>query len=161
MDEILRILTENARTSLADIAAMTGGNEADVANAIEAYEKDGTIIKYKAVLNSQNISDADGTVRAWIAVNVTPQRDAGFDAIAERLYHFDEVRSCYLLSGSFDLLLQVEGSSLKKVASFVAEKLSTLEEVTGTATYFLLKAYKEDGDVLERPKESHRLAVAP
>ena len=161
MDDILKILAQDSRTSVDDIAAMTSRDASDVRDAIAAYERDGTIVRYKAVLNMEQAGEDDGTVRAWISVSVTPQRGAGFDAIAERVYRFDEVRSCYLLSGDFDLLLLVEGRSLQEVASFVAEKLSTLDHVTRTATHFLLKAYKQDGDILRRPEKRERLAVSP
>ena len=160
MNEILEILVQDARRSAADIAAMTGRAEQEVQQAITAYERNGTILRYKAVVNHEKV-DADGVVRAWIEVNVTPQRGAGFDAIAERVYQFAEVRSCYLLSGGYDLLLLVEGKSLQQVAGFVSEKLATLEHVTRTATHFMLKAYKEDGDVLRQPEKIERLAISP
>jgi len=112
------------------------------------------------VLNPEKVKYSDGLVRAWIEVNITPQRGAGFETIAERVYQFKEVRSCYLLSGGFDLLLLVEGQSLQDVAGFVSEKLATLENVTRTATHFMLKAYKEDGDVLRQAEKSKRLPVS-
>ncbi len=161
MDDILEILSQDARKGPAEIALMTGRSEEDVKQTIARYEQDGTILKYKAVLNPEHVSEADGAVRAWIEVSITPQRGAGFDPIAERIYRFSEVKSCYLLSGGFDLLLLVEGQSLHEVAGFVAEKLSTQDNVTRTATHFLLKVYKENGDILQRPEKLERLPVSP
>ncbi len=161
MDDILEILTQDARKSPAEIAKMTGKSEKEIADKIAEYEKNGTILKYRAVLNPEHIAQADGAVRAWIEVNVTPQRGAGFDSIAERIYKFNEVKSCYLLSGGFDLLLLVEGKSLQEVAGFVAEKLSTLENVTATATHFLLKVYKENGDIFQTSEKKERLPISP
>lgn len=161
MDDILEILTQDARKSPAEIAKMTGKSEKEIADKIAEYEKNGTILKYRAVLNPEHIAQADGAVRAWIEVKVTPQRGAGFDSIAERIYKFNEVKSCYLLSGGFDLLLLVEGKSLQEVAGFVAEKLSTLENVTATATHFLLKVYKENGDIFQTTEKKERLPISP
>ena len=161
MDDILEILTQDARKSPAEIAKMTGKSEKEIADKIAEYEKNGTILKYRAVLNPEHIAQADGAVRAWIEVKVTPQRGAGFDSIAERIYKFNEVKSCYLLSGGFDLLLLVEGKSLQEVAGFVAEKLSTLENVTATATHFLLKVYKENGDIFQTSEKKERLPISP
>jgi len=160
MDDILEILIQDARKTPAEIAKMTGKSENEVANIIDNYEKNGTILKYRAVLNPEHIAKADGAVRAWIEVKVTPQRGAGFDSIAERIYKFNEVKSCYLLSGGFDLLLLVEGKSLQEVAGFVSEKLSTLENVTSTSTHFLLKVYKENGDIFQTAEKKERLAIS-
>jgi DNA-binding Lrp family transcriptional regulator len=160
MDPILSILTQDARKSPAEIAGLTGIAEADVKAAIQRYEQDGTILKYKAVLNAEQVA-GDGVVRAMIEVSITPQRGVGFNAIAERIYKFKEVRSCYLLSGGYDLLLMVEGESLHDVANFVAQKLATQDNVTRTATHFLLKVYKEDGDILGPVETSSRLPVSP
>jgi len=160
MDDILEILIQDARKSPAEIAEMTGKSEEEVIDIIAGHEKRGTILKYRAVLNPEHIADADGAVRAWIEVSITPQRGAGFDSIAERVYKFSEVKSCYLLSGGFDLLLLVEGHSLQEVAGFVSEKLSTLENVTATSTHFLLKVYKENGDIFQNSGKSERLAIS-
>ncbi len=161
MDEVLDILVRNARTTPAEIATMTGRTEADVRAAIAEYERQRTILRYRAVLNPEHIAAADGKVRAWIEVSITPQRGLGFDAIAERIYKFTEVKSCYLLSGGYDLLLLVECESLREVGAFVAEKLATQENVTRTATHFLLKVYKQDDDILQAGDSSQRLPVSP
>jgi len=161
MDEILEILTTDARTSTSDMAKMTNKTEEEVRKIVTDYEKDGTILKYKVLLNPDKISEDKGVVRAWIEVNIVPERGVGFDSIAERIYKFDEVKNCYLLAGRYDLLLLVEGKSIQDVAGFVAKKLSTLESVTRTATHFLLKVYKENGDILQKPEKSERLPVSP
>ncbi len=161
MNEILDILVKDARTTPAEIAKITGSDEIEIKKTIAGYEKDGTILKYKAILNPDKVSEDNGLVRAWIEVNITPERGSGFDSIAERIYKFDEVKNCYLLSGRYDLLLLVEGESLHAVAGFVAKKLSTLESVTRTATHFLLKVYKENGDILHKEDKVERLPVSP
>ncbi|MCX7846418.1 MAG: Lrp/AsnC family transcriptional regulator [bacterium] len=161
MDELLQILSRDARIPIPDLAAMTGRSEDDVRAAIAEYERRGTILRYRAVLNPEHIDAANGKVRAWIEVNVTPQRGLGFDAIAERIYRFPEVKSCYLLSGGYDLLLMVECDSLHQVGAFVAEKLATQENVTRTATHFLLKIYKQDDDIFHGGDSSERLPVSP
>lgn len=160
MDDILEILIQDARKSPAEIAEMTGKSEKEVADAIADYEKKGTILKYRAVLNPEHIAETDGAVRAWIEVSITPQRGAGFDSIAERIYKFSEVKNCYLLSGGFDLLLLVEGHSLQEVAGFVSQKLSTLENVTATSTHFMLKVYKENGDIFQNAEKAERLTIS-
>ena len=160
MDEILEILEKDARTTPEEIAKMLRKKSADVKAAIKKYEKEGVILKYKAVLNKDLIKDEDSAVRALIEVNIAPQKDVGFDKIAERIYSFPEVTSCYLISGTYDLLLVVEGKNIHTVASFVSEKLACLENVKGTATHFLLKKYKEDGVILKHREESKRIAIS-
>lgn len=160
MDEILEILEKDARATSEEIAKMLKKKPAAVRSAIKKYEKGGVILKYKAVLNKDLIRDEDSAVRALIEVNIAPQKDVGFDKIAERIYSFPEVTSCYLISGTYDLLLVVEGRNIHTVASFVAEKLSCLENVKGTATHFLLKKYKEDGVILKHKEENKRIAIS-
>jgi DNA-binding Lrp family transcriptional regulator len=161
MDEILEILEKNGRASIEDIAKMTRKNPDEVKKAIKKYEKDGSILKYKAVINKDLIKDSESEVRALIEVNIVPQKDLGFDKIAERIYSFPEVTSCYLISGTYDLLVVVEGRNLHTVSNFVAEKLSCMEHVRGTATHFLLKKYKEDGVILKhKPDENKRIAIS-
>jgi len=160
MDEILAILAQNARVTAEDIARMTGKDVKAVIKAIRKYEKDGAILGYKAVINQDLVRDARTFVRALIEVSVIPQKNVGFDAIAERIYSFDEVKSCYLVSGSYDLLLVIEGESLQTVADFVASRLSSMDHVRGTMTHFLLKKYKEDGQVLKRRKTSKRMNIS-
>ena len=134
MEEILEILEKDARISHEDIAKMLKKKPQDVRIAIKRLEKDGVILKYKAVINKGLLKSEEFSVRAIIEVKITPQKDVGFDRIAERIYSFPEVASCYLLSGTYDLLLVVEGKNIQTVANFVAEKLSCLENVRGTAT---------------------------
>jgi DNA-binding Lrp family transcriptional regulator len=160
MDEILEVLEKEARRTPEEIAKMLRIKPEEVKKAVKKYEKEGVIVKYKTVINRDMLKDNDSSVRALIEVTITPQKDAGFDRIAERIYSFPEVSSCYLLSGTYDLLVVVEGRNLHEVANFVAEKLSCLENVRGTATHFLLKKYKEDGVVLKRRDENKRIAIS-
>lgn len=160
MDQILEILEKDARVTAEEIAKMLQAKPQGVKEAIKKYEKAGVILKYKAVINKDLIKDEDSSVRALIEVNIIPQKDLGFDKIAERIYSFPEVTSCYLISGTYDLLLIVEGKNLHTVASFVAEKLAPLENIRGTATHFLLKKYKEDGVILKHKKENKRIAIS-
>ena len=160
MDEILEILSEDARTTAEDIAKLTGKSPASVTKAIKKYEKDGTIVKYKTVINHDNIVDKNAHVRALIEVSVTPQKNVGFDYIAERIYSFPEVTSCYLLSGAYDLLLVVEGDNIQTVANFVASKLSPMDQVSRTTTHFLLKKYKEDGHIYKQAPKTRRLNIS-
>ena len=160
MDEILEILEKDARASVDDIAKMLKKKPQSIKQAVRKYEKEGVILKYKTIINKEIVKDADAEVRAIIEVNIIPQKDVGFDKIAERIYSFPEVSSCYLLSGTYDLLLIVEGKDLHTVARFVAEKLAPLEHVRGTATHFLLKKYKEDGIILKHKEENKRIAIS-
>jgi DNA-binding Lrp family transcriptional regulator len=160
MDEILEILEKDGRLTAEEIAKMVRKTPDAVKKAIKKYEKDGAILKYKAVINKELVKEDGAEVRALIEVRVSPQKDLGFDHIAERIYSFPEVASCYLLSGTYDLLLIVEGKDLQTVARFVAAKLSPLENVRGTTTHFLLKKYKEDGVILKHRKENERIAIS-
>jgi DNA-binding Lrp family transcriptional regulator len=159
MDEILEILEKDARTSVEDIAKMLKKSLESIKKAIKKYEKEGVILKYKAVVNKELIKE-DREVRALIEVNIIPQKDVGFDKIAERIYSFPEVSSFYLVSGTYDLLVVVEGKDLLTVSRFVSEKLAPLENVKGTVTHFLLKKYKEDGVVLKHREENKRIAIS-
>ena len=160
MDEILEILEKDARTAPEDIAKMLKKKPQGIKEAIKKYEKEGVILKYKAVINKDLIKDTDSSVRALIEVNITPQKDVGFDKVAERIYSFPEVSSCYLVSGTYDLLLILEGKDLHTVSRFIAEKLAPLENVKGTITHFLLKKYKEDGVILKHKEENKRIAIS-
>jgi DNA-binding Lrp family transcriptional regulator len=160
MDEILEILENNARISIEDIARLLKKSPKEIEKKIKHYEKTGVILKYKTLINKELIKDDNFSVRALIEVNVTPQKDVGFDKIAERIYSFPEVISCYLVSGTYDLLLIVEGKDLNTIANFVAEKLAPLENVKGTTTHFLLKKYKEDGVILKQKEENKRIAIS-
>ncbi len=160
MDEILEILEKDALATPEDIAKMLKKKPQDVKKAIAKYEKEGIILKYKAVINKELVKENSSEVRALIEVNIIPQKDLGFDRIAERIYSFPEVTSCYLISGTYDLLLIVEGKDLHTVSRFVAEKLAPSENVRGTATHFLLKKYKEDGVILKHKEENKRIAIS-
>ena len=159
MDEILEILEKDARTTPEEIARMLKKTPATVKKAIKKLEKDGVLLKYKAVINKELVKSEHRYVRALIEVTVIPQKNVGFDHLAERLYQFPEVTSCYLVSGAYDLLLIVEGQDIHTVSSFVAEKLAPMENVRGTVTHFLLKKYKEDGDILKQPRKEKRLPI--
>jgi DNA-binding Lrp family transcriptional regulator len=159
MKEILRILEQDARTSAEQIATMTGKSAEEVEDTIAEAEKDGTILKYKTVVNWEKLGDEQ--VWALIEINVLPQRDVGFDSIAERIYRFPEARSVYLVSGTYDLAVLVTGRTMQEVAGFVSNKLAPLDSVQGTVTHFLLKRYKEDGEILTDGEESSRLPYSP
>ena len=144
MEEILDLLRQNARLTVADIAAMTKKTEAEVKAIIKKLEDDGVILKYVAVVNPEKDKVAKDKVLAEIQIQVQPQREHGFDAIADRIYRFPQVRSLYLMSGGYDLKVVIEGDNLREVAMFVSEKLSTIEGVRSTKTSFILKKYKEN-----------------
>jgi DNA-binding Lrp family transcriptional regulator len=155
--DILKVLENDARTTAKQISAMTGTPTEKVTRIIKQAEKDQTILKYKTIINWDKVGEEQ--VRAFIEVRVTPQRDVGFDAIAERIYRFPEARSVYLLSGTYDLLVLVTGKTMHEVADFIAQKLAPIEGVQGTVTHFMLKRYKEDGEILEGREEVKRQPV--
>lgn len=157
--QVLEILREDCRVPLEKIAVMTGATLHDVAQAIDGMEKNHVILRYSPIIN-WDLTDRE-RVEAMIEVRVTPQRDMGFDAVAKRIYKFDEVKNVYLMSGAYDLLLLVEAHTLKELAFFVSERLSTIETVTGTATHFVLKRYKSDGVIFEGEKNDPRLVISP
>lgn len=157
--EILKILEKDSKVTPKELAAMTGLSEEDVKKKIENFEKKGIIRKYKTVINWEKAGVEH--VYALIDVKVTPVRERGYDAVAERVMKFPEVKALYLVSGAYDLSVLVEGKDMKEVASFVAEKLAPLEQVKGTVTHFVLKRYKEDGDILFEKEENKRLAISP
>lgn len=159
MKEVLKILEQDARLSPEEIATMTGMSPEAVRAIIEKCENEGIIRRYKTVVDWEKLGEE--RVFAFIDVKVSPERGVGFDDIAERIYRFPEVHSVYLVSGTHDLRVVVGGRSMKEVAFFVAEKLATIDRVQSTSTHFLLKKYKEDGDIFEPPEENHRLAVTP
>jgi DNA-binding Lrp family transcriptional regulator len=156
---ILKILERDARTPVSQIAAMVGDTEAEVARTIEDCERRGIIRRYKTMIDWERAGVE--RVFAFIEVKVSPAREVGFDGVAARIYRFPEVHSLYLMSGGYDLLVVVEGKSMKEVAFFVAERLATIDGVQSTATHFLLKKYKEDQVVVAEHEEDRRLAVAP
>jgi len=159
MEQILEILKDNARATPEEIAAMTGVPVSKVKKTIKQAEEDKVILKYKTMINWSKLGREE--VWALIEVKVTPQREVGFDSIAERIYRFPEVHSCQLVSGTYDLAIFVKGKNMQEIASFVSEKLAPLETVQGTCTHFLLKRYKEDGEILEPVKEVKRLPIMP
>ena len=156
---VLEILTNDARATNEDIAKQLNITESTVEKYKQKFEKDRIILKYKTHVNWERIKQHE--VRALIEVKVLPERRVGFDAVAELIYRFPEVTSVYLLSGGYDLLVQVEGPSLKEVALFVSEKLATIKNVQSTVTHFLLKKYKESGDIMVDQSDSKRLPVSP
>ena len=159
MDPLLKLLEEHALRTPADLAKMLHLSPQDVERRVKQYENDKVILGYKAVINDDKV-DTD-LVKAVIEVKVQPERDGGFNRIASRLARFDEVTSLFLMSGGYDLLIFVEGHSLREVAQFVAEKLATLEGVTSTATHFMLRTYKEQGVLMENSEEFERLKISP
>jgi DNA-binding Lrp family transcriptional regulator len=159
MDPILKLLQENAALQPAQLARMLNLPESEIAAKIKAYEEGEVILGYRAVLNEEKIGR--DIVRAVIEVKITPERGGGFDRLAERIAKYAEVRSCYLMSGGYDLLVVVEGASLREVATFVSEKLATIQGVISTATHFMLKIYKEQGLLLRVEANEERLAISP
>ena len=159
MDELLKILQANATESRENIAKMLNISVAEVNQRIARYEKDGVIRGYQAILNEDQLNL--DTVTAVIEVKVSPQREGGFNTVAERISRFPEVRSAYLMSGTYDVLLFVEGHNLRQVAAFVSERLSPLDVVLSTSTHFMLKTYKRLGVLMESGHAEERLSVAP
>lgn len=159
MDELLKILQGNALEPREDIARMLNLSVDEVNRRIAEYEKSGVIRGYQALLNEDNLSLEK--VTAVIEVKVAPQREGGFDNIAHRVSRFPEVRSAHLMSGTYDLLLFVEGKTLREVASFVSERLSSLEGVLSTSTHFMLKTYKSFGVMMHQQESDERLTVSP
>lgn len=159
MDPILKLLREDASLTSAKIAHRLGQTEEDVEKAIEDFEARHVILGYRTLIDEDQLGL--NRVRAVIEVKTTPEREGGFNRIAARVAKHDEVRTCYLMSGAYDLLVVVEGNSLHEVASFVAEKLATLEGVVATATHFMLKPYKEHGVLMLNDERPERLKVTP
>ncbi|WP_300385968.1 Lrp/AsnC family transcriptional regulator [Clostridium sp.] len=158
MEEILEILEKNSRYTNEEIALMTGKTTKEVKEAIKDYEDKNIIAGHTSLINWENTGKE--TVTALIEVKITPQRGVGFDKVAERIYKFKQVKACYLMSsGGFDLTVIVEGKSMKEVALFVSEKLSVQEYVTGTATHFVLKKYKDHGREFKERKNEDREAI--
>ncbi|MFC2329789.1 MAG: Lrp/AsnC family transcriptional regulator [Treponema sp.] len=161
MEEILELLRQNARLSIEDIAAMTKKSASEVEAIIKKLEDDGIILKYSAIINPEKDSESKDKVRAEIEIQVTPEREHGFDALADRIYRFPQVKSLYLMSGGYDLKVIIEGDTLQEVALFVSRKLSTLEGVRSTKTHFILKTYKENDIVyVERDRDNREGVIA-
>jgi DNA-binding Lrp family transcriptional regulator len=159
MDELLKLLQTNALETPENLARMLGVTVSEVSAKIADYEKNGVIRGYQAILNEDQLGL--DKVTAVIEVKVTPQREGGFDTIAQRISRFPEVISAYLMSGTYDLLLFVEGRTLREVASFVSERLSPLEGVLSTSTHFMLKTYKRFGVLMQQETSDERLSVSP
>ncbi|MFC2041793.1 Lrp/AsnC family transcriptional regulator [Chloroflexota bacterium] len=157
MKEILRILQNDARTSAKQISAMTGIPGAEITRYIKQAEKDRVILKYKAIVNWDKVEDEQ--VWALIEVKLTPEKDVGFDSVAERIYRFPQTRTVFLISGTYDLFVLVVGKTNHEIADFVSQKLSHIEGVQGTVTQFVLKRYKEDGEIIEGKEEIKRQPV--
>ncbi len=159
MDALIDLLQQNALMPRADMARLLD-LEVEVVNAtIAKLEADGVVLGYQAIINREKW-DAD-KVTAIIEVKITPERDGGFDRIASRIAKFEEVQSCYLVSGGYDLLIVIDAANLRNAAAFVAEKLSTIEAVQATATHFRLKTYKENGAFHQFDTTAERLSISP
>lgn len=157
MREILKLLEKDARTTSEQIATMLGQPKAEVESLIRKAEKERVIVGYKTLINWKRLGEEG--VWAFIQVKVQPQRDRGFDEVAERIYRFPETHSVYLVSGDYDLAVLIRGKTMQEVAGFVAQKLAPMESVQGTVTHFLLKRYKEDGEILEEEEKTKRLPL--
>ena len=157
---LLHALEQNHRIKIKTLATMLNVEEAEIQNIIKELEDVKVILGYVTLIDWEKTGHNDH-VTAMIDVQVTPQRDVGFDVIAERICRFPEVKSVYLMSGGYDLSVMIEGASLKQVAFFVSEKLATLENVQSTATHFVLKKYKQNGIIFDDDKKDHRLVVSP
>lgn len=157
--KILELLKEDARRSAELIATMLDEPLEEVKREIAEMEQDHVIVKYATVVNWSKVEDEK--VTALIEVQITPERGRGFEGIAERIYLYPEVKSVYLMSGAYDLLVEVQGKTLKDVASFVSNKLSPIDAVLSTKTFFILKKYKQDGIIFEEHEDDHRLLVSP
>lgn len=159
MKQIFEALEKDARLTPEQLSTMTGIPVDEVKEVIKKAEQDRTILKYKTVIDWSKL----GVEQVWalVEVKVIPQRNVGFDAIAERIYRFPEARSVYLASGTYDLAVLVAGRTMQEIAVFVSEKLAPLETVQGTVTHFILKKYKEDGEIFEGGEGVKRLPVAP
>lgn len=158
-EELLAIIEKNSRMGLKELAILLGVEEIQVANELAAMEAEGIICGYHTLIDWEKTSK--DKVTALIEVRVTPQRGQGFDSIAERIYQYPEVQSVYLISGSYDLMVILEGRTLREVSAFVSDKLSTLDSVLSAATHFILKKYKDHGTVLSKKKEDEREMITP
>ena len=157
--KILTIMEKNSKVSVADLALLLGDTGENVARAIYEMEQDKIICGYHTLINWNKVNNEK--VIAMIEVRVTPQRGQGFDKIAERIYNFSEVNAVYLISGGYDLMVILEGKSLKAVSQFVSDKLSTMDSVLSTATHFILKKYKDHGTIFDKKTKDERMLVTP
>ncbi len=159
IDPLLKLLRDNAALKPSQLSGLLGLPEAEIVAKIRDYEADQVILGYRTVLNEEKLGMEQ--VRAVIEVKITPERDGGFNRVAERIAKYSEVTSCYLMSGGYDLLVIIEGRNLRDVATFVAEKLATIQGVVSTGTHFMLKPYKEAGVLMNQERNEERLAVSP
>lgn len=158
-EELLKAIEKNSRIDLKELSVLLGADETEIANEMAALEAEGIICAYHTLIDWEKTSNEK--VTALIEVRVTPQRGQGFDHIAERIYNYPEVRSVYLISGGYDLMVILEEKSLRDISAFVSDKLSTLDSVLSTATHFILKKYKDYGTILARKKEDEREMITP
>ncbi len=158
-EEILNFIEKNSRVDLKEVAVCLGISEIDVANELAAMESEGIICGYHTLIDWDKVTQE--RIHALIEVRVTPQRGRGFDEVAERIYKYPEVQATYLISGGFDLLVFMEGKTLREISSFVYEKLSTMEFVMSTTTHFVLKKYKDHGIILNSKNEDERMIMTP
>ena len=156
-EELLKIIEKNSRIDLKELAVLLGVNEVEVANEIAALEAEGVICGYHTLIDWEKTSSEK--INALIEVRVTPQRGQGFDRIAERIYNYPEVKSVYLISGGYDLMITLEQKSLKEISNFVSDKLSTIDCVLSTATHFILKKYKDHGTILSNKNDDEREVI--
>lgn len=158
-EEILTIIEKNSNIGLKELSVILGREEIDIANQLQSMKEEGVICGYHTLIDWDKTSLEK--ISALIEVRVTPQRGHGFDKIAERIYKYPEVTSVYLMSGGYDLMIIIEGKSLKEVSKFVSDKLSTQESVISTATHFILKKYKDHGTIFGKIKKDERIQVSP
>lgn len=158
-ERILNFIEKNSRVDLKELAVLLGMNEIDVANELKAMEAEGIICGFHTIIDWDKVTEE--RVNALIEVRVTPQRGKGFDEIAERIYKYPEVTACYLMSGGFDLMVFIEGKSLKDISMFVSQKLSTLDSILSTTTHFILKKYKDHGTIMHQKYEDERIMMTP
>ena len=158
-EQILQLIEKDSRISMKELAVMLGTSEEIIANEIASMENEGVICGYHTLIDWEKTNVEK--VTALIEVRVTPQREQGFDRIAERIYNYPEVQSVYLISGGYDLLVILEGKTLREVSLFVSNKLSTLDNVISTATHFILRKYKDDGTIFQKPEKDERSLMTP
>ncbi|MFC4323448.1 Lrp/AsnC family transcriptional regulator [Litchfieldia salsa] len=158
--EILGLIEKDSRISMETIAKMVNKSEQEVEAIIRKFEELNVIVEYNSIINWRKVDGHEG-VTAMIDVKVAPKRGVGFDAIAERIYRYPEVKSVYLMSGAYDLSVVIEGKSMSEVGNFVSDKLSTLDSVLSTTTHFVLKKYKHDGTIFDHGEEDKRIVVSP
>ncbi|MCC8069692.1 MAG: Lrp/AsnC family transcriptional regulator [Ruminococcus sp.] len=160
MDTILKLLKHNARLSSEELSSMTGLSVPEVEQKIKCYEKKGIIMGYSAILNEELIED-DNDVTAYVEVKITPEKNAGYDAIAKTIAQYDEVESVTLMSGAYDLAVTISGTNVRNISLFISQRLSAIEGVLSTATHFILKRYKDKGICIDQDTTDERGFVAP